>query len=388
MKFSRDFWLALLAVVCGGLAGAAVSFALYPVFEERVGEVERIATSTLPTVSPTSTAPIISLIPVERRSALPLLPPSFLKRRSSAIATLYRKSRGTSFDERLLGKDHVLGHAVALTSDGWFVTSATLFEGVRLADVTLWHNGSTYNVERGVVDRLNNTAFFKTAATGLAAPAFVQSNEVTQGSQVWVEARPDGFIPDIIVDHRARLLPNDYASSETAVRRYLLNSRGTASGRGGAVWDPNGSLLGVLESGEGEDARVIPASTIAGSFASLLERNEIRHAQLGVRAIDLGIARLDGSRGTLPPAGALVRVRADSPAAKAKLKNGDVILRVERDILDGTADLGEILADYRQGSIVTLRVLRGASAEASSGGTTDTDIQVALGSIVTSEPLK
>jgi S1-C subfamily serine protease len=56
-----------------------------------------------------------------------------------------------------------------------------------------------------------------------------------------------------------------------------------------------------------------------------------------------------------------------------------VILRVERDILDGTLDLGEILADYRPGATVTLRVWRDG---------TDFDLPVTLGSVTTSEPLK
>jgi len=123
-------------------------------------------------------------------------------------------------------------------------------------------------------------------------------------------------------------------------------------------------------------------------LTSLLQSGEIRHAFLGVRTLDLGIMRLSGSRDSLPAEGALIRddavsgkpgVVKDSPAAKAKLKVNDVILKVERDILDGTGDLGEVLSEYQPGSTITLRVLRDQ---------TDTDVQVKLGTAITSEPLK
>jgi S1-C subfamily serine protease len=183
-------------------------------------------------------------------------------------------------------------------------------------------------------------------------------------------------------------LPNDIASSETVTRRVLLDGIAQANDRGSAVWDSNGSLVGVIDSAAGERLHFIPATSIAASFDSLLSYGEIRHALLGVRALDLSSLRFDGDRGAWPATGALIRddrkgtklgILRDGPAAKAKLKAGDVIVRVERDILDGTADLGEVLSEYKPGSQVDVRILRGSS---------DLDVQVTLGSVVTSESLK
>ena len=387
MKYSKDFLFLLLAIVCGGFAGGVVALVMYPSSISTSSVAIQQSTSTVP-LPTTSTAPVLSLVPAERPESVPLVPPAFLKRGSSAVATLYRKTKGVAFDDRLLGPDRELGRAVALTSDGWFVTSASVFDGLHLADVTLVDDGQSYVVLSGVIDHLNNTAFLKTSATGLPAPAFVQAGEISLGSQVWIESHPNGFISELVVDNRARVVPSDYASSETAARRFVLSGMTGSEDRGAAAWDPNGSFVGLVESKAGEEIRIVPATTIASSFASLLSQNQIVHAQLGVKALDLGAAFVDGSRDGNPETGALLRVaKTDSPATKAKLKTGDVILRVEHDILDGTADLGETLAEYHAGSVLTFRVLR-TTTDGVTTKTADTDVQVSLGSVVTSEPLK
>lgn len=392
MKITEEIRFFLLAVACGAAAGAVSASIVAPaVVRDALPGPRSAATSTPPLArgGATTTPPLISLVPVERRAATPLLPPTILTQRSSAIAMIYRKPKGgAALEDRLLGADRLLGRAVALTADGWFVTSAAVVESLHVADLTIWRDGTSVAVERGVIDRVNGMAFLKTNAQGLPSPAFAQTNEVGNGAEVWVESLPDGFTPHVVVDAGARPNPNDVVSSELAVRRFVLNRLTAPGERGSAAWDPSGALVGVIESREGEETRLVPASSIASSFASLLASGEIRHAVLGVRALDLGTARFDGSRNGLPDRGALLRddkrggkpgVRPDSPAANADLASGDVIVRVDRDILDGTADLGEILSAYKPNASVTLRVLRDGK---------DLDVPVTLGNAVTSEPLK
>ena len=376
----------LLSTLSGALAGFAASLFRPDMVEVASQTVPRTATGTEPLVTPTTT---FSLVPVERRPAAALVPPAFLSRGTSALATIYRKPKpAVAPEDRLLGPDRLLGEAVVLTSDGWFVTSAGILAGLHPTDIVLWHDGLAYPVIQGIADSLNGTVFLKTGATGLTSSAFAHVSELPLGAGIWLEARPGELAPSVVLNLAFRALPNDALSSEVAARRILLSGQSQDGDRGGAAWDPNGSLLGLIESEAGEGVRIIPASGIAASFSSLLTNGGIQHALLGVRAIDLSSIRMDGVRGTLPARGAWIHddkksgkpgIARDSPAAKAALRAGDVILRVERDILDGTADLGEVLADYRPGATVTLRVLRDGS---------DQDVQVTLGSLSTGEPIK
>jgi S1-C subfamily serine protease len=61
------------------------------------------------------------------------------------------------------------------------------------------------------------------------------------------------------------------------------------------------------------------------------------------------------------------------------LADGDVIERIERDILDGTADLGERLFEYRPGASVSVSGRRRKDAF---------QAEVTLGAEVVSENLK
>jgi len=383
----QDLLYILIAAVCGGLAGGAAGFyASTDVIGLNAVPSTPAATTTQAT-EPKATS-TISLIQVERPALASVVPPAFLKRRASSVATLYRAPKPGAIEDRVLGNDRMLGQAVALTSDGWFVTAAENVAGSKLADLLVWYGDTAYSVTRGYVNHLDSTVFLKTEARDIQVASFSNVRYLTRGSEVWSELRPGEMMPQVVLNLGGRIAVDGPASSEIAVRRILLSGTAGPNDRGGGVWDANGQLIGLIDSKAGTGLSLVPSTSLASSLASLLQAGEIKHALLGVRVLDLGALRLGGGRDGLPAQGALIRddkasgktgVAKDSPAAKAKLKSGDVILKVERDILDGTGDLGEILAEYQPGSNVTLRILRGES---------DTDVQVQLGSTVTSEALK
>lgn len=256
-----------------------------------------------------------------------------------------------------------------------------------MTDVLVWVDGAAYPIERGTVDSLTGALFLKIATNDLTPAAFARVQDISVGTELWVEARPGEFSPSLTLSTMTRTVPNDVVSSEQASRR--LNVVGTTmrGDSGAAAWDPHGSLIGINDGKEGERIRLIPVSGIASSFASLLNRGKITHAYLGIRAVDLASVRTDLPRDAKKLIGALIKddkrtgkigIQRESPAF-GKLKIGDVILRVERDILDGSADLGEVLAEYQPGTQVTLRVLRDGQ---------DLDIPIQLGEVVTSELIK
>ncbi|MFH1620717.1 MAG: PDZ domain-containing protein [Patescibacteria group bacterium] len=385
--FPRDFLLLVICLISSALAGAAAGFWSSSWYADLDTKwlFEKTTTSSTLSVESTTT---LALIPVESRAVKTLALPSFAAERLSPVGIIYKKIKNTSLEERVLSDDMIAGQAVALSSDGWFVTTLNVLDGLKIQDIVIWKNGTTYQIEKGIADRLSGTVYLKVAGAGLAPTALAHVTGLSAGAEIWVEARPRELVPSLVVKPGARLETNGTVSSEVASRRMILDGITRAGDMGGAVWDPNGSLVGLIDSKLGERLRIIPASAFSGSFASLLSSGEIKHAYLGVNAMDLGAARLEIVPGNTIVSGARLvddkklgkaAVLKESPAASAKLKSGDVILRVERDILDGSADLGEVLADYRPGASITLRVLRDSK---------DTDVPVVLGSIVTGEVLK
>lgn len=376
----------VLAATAGALSGATAALMVTPYTVSESSVVSPVA--TLPSTVSTSTVSGPSLVRLQPRLAEPLLPSGFLTRRSSPVASLYRRARGTTLEERTLTDDRLLGQAVALTSDGWFVTVTSAVAAVLVAELTVWHEGRAYPVSRGTTDRLNGTTYLKIEATDLSVPAFGDVLDLVSGSEMWLERRAESFAPSLVISLTELPGSVDILSSEVVGRRIALDGVTSKGDVGSPAWNPGGALIGLLESAAGEPVRLIPSSSIATSFSSLLSEGVIRHASLGVRATDLFHWRIDGDRGALPLRGALLRderkvgklaVSKDSPAAQAGLKAGDVILSVERDILDGTRDLGEILSEYRPGASVSVRISRDGI---------EMDVPVTLGTMISGETLK
>lgn len=377
--------LFVLSATAGALAGATAAYVVTPTL---IPDVPIVASTSTTPVTPTSTSPTEpSLVQVESRLAEPLLPPNFLTRRSSPVVALYRKPHGTTLEERTLSDDRLLGQAVALTSDGWFVTTMAAIGTIPLAELTLWQDGAGHTVTKGFVDHLNGTAYLKIDARDLNAPAFGDIERLDLGSEAWTERRAGSFAPNLVTS-LSEGLGSEIISSELTTRRITLSGMSQAGDLGSPVWDGRGSLLGLVDTAAGKPVSIIPASSISASFASLLSGGAVSHAVLGVRATDLSAWHFDGDRGALPTHGVLLRddrktgklaVTKDSAAAKAGLHAGDVIIGIERDMLDGTRDLGEVLADYRPGASVTLRVMR---------GTSELSLPLTFGTSVTSEALK
>lgn len=342
----RDILLLLIAAIIGGVSGGVVA---------RTVPMAPPSPTPVDVETPTSTEPVF--IRIEPAGNPSLVPPKALVERASPVAVVYRKPVGTALDARTLDAERELARAVSLTSDGWFVTASGPFQKSDAADLTLWIGDRAYAADRVVRDRLNDAVFIKTSANDLPSPIFGNVELLLPGTESWMERDARAMDPAILRTVHLEDLPASQ-SSEVTYHRYTVAAAAAEEETGSPLWDPRGALLGIVAE-PGGTAVILPSNTIASSFASLLAHGEIRHASLGVTVRDLSAWRIDGDRGEVPARGAWVlSVAAKSPAAEAGIRKGDVILQVERDMLDGTADLGERLAEFQPGSEITVRILR------------------------------
>ncbi|MDO8584408.1 MAG: S1C family serine protease [bacterium] len=391
MKISSTFprWLRiglpLIGVIGGGLAGwLTIRLDISP----RLDRLEQKIASV--TAAPTSTAPVaddtaIKVIPVvERRAATPFYPSAFTSRRASPVLSLVKKPVGKN-EEAFVGIQQTVSHAVTVTTDGWLVLPKTALGSARVSELMVVWNGALYPITSAVRDTAVDLVYLKINAKDLPVPAFVRATDVAAGLGVWVEASSQRLYPDVIADTRIRA--TETVSSEKATRHFLVTGAYAASAVGGAVWDQGGQLVGFLEAAEtGQGWTVLPAGFVPDVLPPLLSGGEIIHPVLGVRGLDLSTISLE-NRTTLPTQGIWLHndkrstgavVIAKGPA-DGLLKEGDVIEKIERDILDGSADLGERLLAYQPGATVTVYGKRkGASFS----------VQIKLGSQKTSERLK
>ncbi|MGF1529843.1 MAG: Do family serine endopeptidase [Puniceicoccaceae bacterium] len=147
----------------------------------------------------------------------------------------------------------------------------------------------------------------------------------------------------------------DFIQTDAAINR---------GNSGGPLVDAKGRMIGIntaIISGSGGNIGIgfaIPANVARAVVESLIASGEVLYGYLGVLPDDL-TRDLAESFGFNSTAGAIVRqVEPDTPAEKAGLKAGDIILKVDRREIKTASELRTAIALKEPGSLIVLNIFR------------------------------
>jgi serine protease Do/serine protease DegQ len=133
----------------------------------------------------------------------------------------------------------------------------------------------------------------------------------------------------------------------------LVNLRGELVGINTAILAPSGGNVGI--------GFAIPASMVRELVAQLVEHGEVRRGQLGIVLQDL-TPQLAEAFGIANGGGAVVsQVLDGSPAERAGLQPGDVIVAVNDKPLRGSSQLRNTVGLHRIGEVIRLEIIRDGS---------------------------
>ncbi|MFA6100035.1 MAG: S1C family serine protease [Patescibacteria group bacterium] len=369
----------VLSALSGGLAGAWMAARIVPSSNPgnfRVLSATSTANGTATQTAVSSTS--IKLVSVQMQDSSERVVPEPIFNRRSPVGLIYARKK--AFGDSLLVNQDLQGRVVAMTSDGWFVTPPQVIAGWRVAEMLVWYDGHAYKIEKAILDKSTQAVFLKTSARDLPAIPFADLWSTRTGLAAWIESAPSELAPSSVEALRA-VIENDPVSSDHAYRRLVAQGTLRKEEQGSPVWDAKGALIGIAESSADGRLSLIPGSSLSASLQSLVGSGQISHALLGVYSLDRGLIRLATTVTDMPNRGAWITGRAilkDSVAEKAGLKINDVILQVDRDIMDGSSDLSDIILQYRPGSNVTLRLWRAGK---------EIEVSVTLGTQITSEAI-
>ena len=203
----------------------------------------------------------------------------------------------------------------------------------------------------------------KDTKSGLPFVQFGNSDKAKVGDWVLAIGNPYGLGGTItagIISARNRDIQmgqyDDFIQTDAAINRGnsggpLFNMDGEVIGVNTAIYSITGESVGI--------AFAIP-SAIAGNIVTQLEEfGEVRRGWLGVE-IHPVTEEIAMSIGLKNPRGALVASTVDSsPAAKAGIVSGDVILVFGGKDIESFRDLPRVVADTKPGSEVSVKIWRG-----------------------------
>lgn len=138
---------------------------------------------------------------------------------------------------------------------------------------------------------------------------------------------------------------------------------------GGPLVDPSGAVLGLNNSALARGTPLaLPAAAVDKVLDELLERGHVRRPFIGVAvqpvALSASVVKQHGLKGE---AGLLIVSIADgSPAEKAGMLLGDVLLEASGNQLRGPDDLLDALSSVAKDAAISVRFLRGGTIKTAS----------------------
>jgi putative serine protease PepD len=255
------------------------------------------------------------------------------------------------------GTAEAQGSGFVYDTSGHIVTNAHVVDGAQSVEVT-FSNGKTYDATVVGSDPSTDLAVLKVDAPAsvLDPLALADSSALEVGDGVVAIGSPFGLEQTVtsgIVSalHRQITAPNDYAIDDAIQTDAAINHGNS----GGPLIDLSGRVIGVnaqIESESGGNDGVgfaIPSNTVEKIADQLISGGSVQHAYLGV-----ALEGVDGSAGAR-----IGEVRPGTPAAKAGLKAGDIVVKIDGTSVRSSDKLRSLIDAKRPGDKVELTVQRG-----------------------------
>lgn len=258
-----------------------------------------------------------------------------------------------------------LGSGFIVSPDGYIVTNAHVVENAAQINVRLTDKRE-FRARVIGVDARSDVAVVKVDATNLPTVKIGDSNKLRTGEWVIAIGSPYGFANSVtagIVSATSRdnlsgdpnmdavpFIQTDVAVNPGNSGGPLLNMRGEVVGINSQIFSRTGSFAGI--------SFAIPIDYAYGVAEQLIKTGHVTRGRIGVGitnvtkdlADSLGLPKAQGA--------AVSQVEDGSPAAKAGLQPGDVIMKLDGRPVEGSADLSRTIRGLRPGSKVTLGVWR------------------------------
>ncbi|EMR03488.1 trypsin-like peptidase domain-containing protein [Cesiribacter andamanensis] len=274
----------------------------------------------------------------------------------------------TSYFDLLFGRRSgpmaASGSGVIYAEDGYIITNNHVVEGAKTVEVV--HQRRTYKAAVVGTDPATDLAVLKIEANGLPAINLGRSAAVEVGEWALAVGNPFNLTSTVtagIVSAKGReisfgkgLFPlESFIQTDAAINPgnsggALVNSRGELIGINTAILSQTGSYAGY--------GFAVPVDVVRKVAEDLIQYGEVQKAFVGAEVIDLDLNKarelnVKADRGVV-----VSHVAQDGAAARAGLKPGDVIVRVNDIPVESRGQFDELVSYYSPGDRITLGYIR------------------------------
>lgn len=350
MKQNKIWATFILALLIGSFFSVKVQARGLPEFTELVSE---------------NSAAVINISTTKnvKRRQMPGLPPGMQLPEGTPFDDLFKHFFDGQPGQGGSGtyETHSLGSGFVLSSDGYILTNHHV---IKDADEIIVRFNDRNELEAKVLgsDERSDIALLKVQATGLKAVKLGDSTKLKVGEWVLAIGSPFGFDSSAtagIVSALGRNLPSDnyvpFIQTDVAINPGnsggpLFNMDGEVIGINSQIYSRTGGFMGV--------SFAIPMDVVMDVANQIKEQGYVSRGWLGV-VIQNVTRELAESFGLKKPEGALVsRVMPGSPAEKAGIKAGDIILKYNGKAVATSSGLPPLVGRTKIGDSVPVLVMR------------------------------
>lgn len=260
-----------------------------------------------------------------------------------------------------------LGTGVIVSENGYILSNEHVTGGKYSNCYITLENGKNYTANVVWSDSTIDLSISKINIKGLPYANLGDSNTVRVGETVYAIGNPIGYefqrtvTSGIIsaVDRTVRIDENN----KTTYMEDLIQTDATINpgNSGGPLINPDGLIIGInsvkITSAEGIGFAV-PINVVKPIIEKYMKEEKFEEASLGIFAYDKQMIPYINSDIDIQKGIYVAQISLDSPAAKAKLKEGDIITKIDNLELNKMCDLRCYIYTKSPGDEVNLTVYR------------------------------
>jgi S1-C subfamily serine protease len=258
------------------------------------------------------------------------------------------------------------GSGVVLTHDGFVLTSAHVVAGSGAGGRASFTDGRELGFRVIGRDRLSDLAIVRAEDGGLVPAELGDADELRVGQLVVAIGNPHGFEGSVtagVVSALGRALPARLGRGRAAriIDNVIQTDAALNPGSsGGALADGRGRVVGVNTAlaGIGLGLAVPINATTRRIVGALMSEGRVRRAYIGIAGGPRPLPPRAASRWGRRSAVEVVEVVPDSPAERAGIRPGDLVVEVDGRAVEDAADLQRMMVAELIGRPVEATVWR------------------------------
>lgn len=269
------------------------------------------------------------------------------------------------------------GSGFIITDDGLIATNKHVVDDPEASYTVLTNDGKRYEAKVLSRDPVNDLALVKIEATGLPTLSLGDSTDLEIGQRVIAIGNSLGQYQNTvttgIVSGIGRTITASGTSGSEQLEGVIQTDAAINPGNsGGPLLDVGGSVIGLNTAIDSEGQLLgfaLPVADLKSDLDSFKKFGSIVKPFLGVRYVLVNQAIKDEKKLTVDY-GALVigggtastpAVQPNSAAAKAGIKENDIILEVNGKKIDQDHSLAGMLKNYNPNDVVKMKILSGGT---------------------------